>query len=490
LATPLPFRHTFAPIGNIDQFRWLGRADVQRHLALARDQLGVRYVRACAMYSPEMRVWGHPLAEWRQPAASRVQGPNWQLIDTCLEGLLELGLKPVYTTCFMPVHLTDGTTCCWPDRNNCSMPCDLAAWSDFVAQGLRHHVARYGLAEVRSWLFECWNEPNLQRAFFAGDRQDFFALWSATWRAVKAVHPDFRIGGPSTARGEWLEDFLIWTQRDGTPPDYLISHVYNNDSEQQPSSPFDGPASHRVKDSPHFAAGVIRGVRSMLAARGWRGEVHWNEWGRSWFPHDPRRETARDAAFIVKTMSEVGQDGDAFAYWCLSDIYDQCGFQQSEFEGNYGMLSLHGLRKPAWNAHRLLHQLGNETLPVVGGDATFGGLATRSAGRGSVLAWRYPAGDGDTVTTDPVHIELPADMQPGSLRVQRIGQQENNVIAQWRALGAPAYPTPAQLEALRAHDDVLPTNDFTLADVDGQPGVHFTMESPGVALVSWESTGG
>lgn len=30
--------------------------------------------------------------------------------------------------------------------------------------------------------------------------------------------------------------------------------------------------------------------------------------------------TANEAAFIVKTMSEVSQEADSFSYWCLSDI--------------------------------------------------------------------------------------------------------------------------------------------------------------------------
>ena len=51
---PLPFHKTWSAVGNIDQFRWFSRADVLEHLRMARDDLGVRHVRAVAMYSPEM----------------------------------------------------------------------------------------------------------------------------------------------------------------------------------------------------------------------------------------------------------------------------------------------------------------------------------------------------------------------------------------------------------------------------------------------------
>lgn len=317
-----PLAHSWEGIGNVDQFRWLARADLQAHLRHARDELGLRHVRAVAMYGPEQRVWARPLSDWRSKTDPPLKTVNWQLVDANIEGLLELGLKPVYTTCFCPGSpgdFTASSATCWPDKNAVGMPRDLVQWSKFVADGIRHHRDRFGTAEIASWYFECWNEPNL-RGFFDGDIDDFMRLWSATWHAVKSVSPDLRIGGPSTARGEWLAEFLDWCERERTPPDYLISHVYNNDSEAAPLSPFDGPAADRVKDSPHFASGVVRGVRRMLDDRGWHGEVHWNEWGRSWFPHDPDRDGAREAAFIAKTLCECSSSGDRFAYWCLSDI--------------------------------------------------------------------------------------------------------------------------------------------------------------------------
>jgi xylan 1,4-beta-xylosidase len=202
-------------------------------------------------------------------------------------------------------------------------------------------MERFGRDEVLAWRFECWNEPNLRGCFFDGTQEDFFRLWSATWRAVKSVHPDLRFGGPSTARG-------------------------------------------------------------------WAGEVHWNEWGRSWFPHDPKRETALDAAFAAKTMDEVSQEADAFAYWSLSDIYDQVGYQSSEFQAHYGMLSLHGLRKPVWHAHALLHRLGDRRVAVAGAGPLAGAIATPDAqDGGSVLVWRYPAGVDAPVTRGPVEVVLP-----------------------------------------------------------------------------------
>ena len=480
--TSLPFRKTWQHIGNIDQFRWLPRADVLDQLRLARDELGVLYVRAVAMYSPELGVWDHDLADSRK-SGEKTKRSNWQFVDIALEGLLSLGLKPVYTTCFTPAGMTDDDVAqCWPDRNPTGMPRDLSQWQDFVAGGIRHHIERYGIEEVRSWYFECWNEPNLRPIFFGGTKEDFFRLWAATWRAVKSVDTALRFGGPSTARGEWIADFLDFTAKDGTPPDYLISHIYNNDSENQPLSPFDGPASHRVKDSPHFATAVIRGVRKELDGRGWKGEVHWNEWGRSWFLHDPIRETAIEAAFIVKTMARNSQDADAFAFWCLSDIYNQGGLQSSEFQGNYGMLSLHGLRKPAWMAHQLLNRLGSHSFFVSGGTELHGAVATRSGDVVSVLVYAYP----EQVDGPSSQIEVRVAWPFGKPTVIRLGAEENNIIAAWKHMGSPDYPTPVQIAELRAGNTLKAASDDEVV-MDKLPEgtfVVFEMECPGVALIT------
>ena len=477
----VPFLKTWKALGNIDQFRWLSRADVLEHLRMARDELGVRHVRAVAMYSPEMKAWDYSLPDWRLPESEKAKAANWQLVDINIEGLLALGLKPIYTTCFTPLGMTEDPAVCWPDKNLVGMPRDLVVWQAFVADGIRHHIARYGIEEVRSWYFECWNEPNLG-GFFSGSKEDFFRLWSATWHAVKSVDRALRFGGPSTARGEWMSDFLEFTTKDGTPPDYLITHVYNNDSENSPLSPFDGPASYKVKDSPHFASGVIRGLRKELDARGWQGEVHWNEWGRSWFPHDPLKETAIDAAFIVKTMAEASQDADAFAFWCLSDIYDQCGFQSSEFQANYGMLSLHGLRKPSWMAHQLLNRLGSSRVSASGGDDLTGIIASSDGNKKSALVYAYP----ETHDESPSRLTIRVAWPFGVPTLTRLGAAENNIIATWKSMGAPEYPTLNELSQLRDSNTLqaAPKANCRMESSNNGPMAVFEMERPGVALLS------
>lgn len=459
-APTTPFRHTWEGVANVDQFRWFVRRDMQEQLQLAHDELHVRHVRAVGMFDDELRVLALDPKEFH----STIRRPrvNFQLLDYCFDSLLDRGLNPMFTTCFMPSVLAAGIRTCFSTGARISPPQNPAAWADLVSTAVRHVITRYGRTLVRQWHFEVWNEPNLMNGFFEGTQAEFFSLWATTCHAIKSVDPELRIGGPSSARAEWIADLIDFGRKNDCVPDYIIAHVYNNDSESSPLSPFDGPQEDMASKSPHFASGVVRGVHSVLRQLDFKGEVHWNEWGRSWWPCETNRENANEAAFIAKTMAEVSQLGDFFAYWCLSDIYDQVGYGKETFHGNYGLLNLQGLRKPAYHAFQLLSRLGTQTLHIVP-SATLtpltNALATQSSDKISILIYDYdpiPQIMPAKAALD-VEVTLPPGTQPSQLTVYRIDSDENNIIAAWKHMGSPDYLSREQVALLRARNHLVPS---------------------------------
>ncbi len=481
-APPSPFRHTWEGLVNVDQFRWLVRADMQEQLALAHRELGARHVRAVGMLDDEMCVLTRDPARWRQKENGRTE-PNWQIVTYVIERLLAIDVKPVITTCFMPGVLASGERTVFETRARISLPRDWDAWRRLVRHLAQHLADHFGLATVRNFLFEVWNEPNLKNGFFEGTQEDFFRLYLETARAIKEVDASLKVGGPSTARAEWIPEFIDFCRRHDIGPDYIIGHIYNNDSDSRPLSPFDGPQEDRASKSPHFAAGVIRGTRKLLDSLGFRGEVHWNEWGRSWHPCAPDRETANEAAFIAKTMAEVSQLGDRFAYWCLSDIYNQVGYGGSAFHGNYGLLSLQGLRKPGYHAFQLLGRMGTERLPVAGEGMTplANAVATRSERGAEVLVYSHDAADGPGTGACDVRVELPRGTVVRSLH--KVTETENNILRDWREAGSPAYLKPALLAELRARNDLRVSSAFRAEAGHEGVVVGFRLETSGVALL-------
>ena len=477
-AEAVPFLHTWEGLVNIDQFRWLVRGDVQAQLRMAHKELGARCVRAVGMFDDELRAMGIDPRRFAEPQNTACR-PNYQILDYITDTLVEMGIWPMITTTFVPGCMAAGEHTVFTTKGRTDLPRDFAEWEAFIQAYTEHVTGRYGKKNVAEWYFEVWNEPNLF-PFFAGTQADYFRLWEHTRRAVKAVCPDYRVGGPSTARGEWVEAFLNWTRERDCQPDFLAVHIYNRDSEDESLSPFGGAQAAKINRRADFAAEVIRGVRGLADRMHFRGEIHWNEWGRSWWICDPDRESANEAGYSVKTMSEVSQCADCCAYWCLSDVYDQGGYGAEAFHGNYGMLSLNSLRKPSYHAFSLLSMCGEERIPaaVLDGGCT-GCIATRSQKEYVFLYYCFrPEEDGGLPHT--VRFNLPEDARRGDMELYLVDRTHNNAPARWRRMGSPQYPTPEEVAGLRAEDCLAPAENGP--GIEGEYAV-FRLDGAGAALV-------
>lgn len=483
-AATTPFRHTWEGVINVDQFRWMVRRDLQDQLATVQRELRATHVRAVGMFDDEMRVYcaGPGAFMGYEPKEPRT---NWQTVDYVIDSLLDRSLQPVYTTSFVPSAMTSGPVTVFSTEAHTSPPKDWAQWEAFIRDAVQHAVDRYSLPVVRQWPFEVWNEPNLEGWFWGGNQADFHRLWETTYRAIKSVDASLRVGGPSTGRAEWIEELLEFGHRRNCVPDYLITHIYNNDSAaEHPLAPFDPTAASRGSTSPTFAVDMMRNVRALLKRHGFAGELHWNEWGRSFHAVDHRREHPSEAAFIARLLADASQEADVFAYWCLSDIYDQVGYGREAFFGGYGLLNLQGLRKPAYHAFELLSKLGTERVAVSGeGLDTFcNAIVTRSGDRAHVLVYAGDDPPESARQSIEVTVRLPSGLRPG--KFYRIDSLENNVLAQWRALGAPAYLSRAQTQELAADNALKPSSTpVHFESVAGGGEARFVMESPGVALL-------
>jgi xylan 1,4-beta-xylosidase len=482
-----PFRHTWEGIVNVDQFRWMVRGDMQEQLALARRELGARHVRAVGMFDDEMRVFC-PGPESFLNDGPREPRTNWQVIDYVIDSLLDRGLNPMFTTSFVPKAMASGSTRIFSTQACTTPPRNWRDWETLVRESVAHAVDRYSLEIVRQWYFEVWNEPNLKGWFWDGSHDQFHDLWRTTFNAIKSVDASLRVGGPSSARAEWLEDLLDYGQRHDCRPDYLITHIYNNDSPvDEALAPFAGAQLEKNSKSPDSASALIKDIRRRMDRLDFKGELHWNEWGRSFHAVDRRREQPSEAAFIARLLDEVSQEADSFAYWCLSDIYDQVGYGREAFHGGYGLLNLQGLRKPSYHAFQLLHRLDHERINVSarGTDAFSNAIVTASGNTAHVLVYAYDHSDDPVRSSIEVSVDLPAGATATAL--YRIDSSENNVVARWRDLGAPRYLSRAQSRDLAAHNQLQPCpGALRIEAAENQRRARFTMEAPGVALLEIE----
>ena len=479
-----PFRHTWEGVVNVDQFRWLVRGDLQDQLAQMQREIGARHVRAVGIYDDELRVF-RPSPQSFMGYAPKDPRTNWQITDYVIDSLLDRGLNPMFTTSFIPSAMASGPVTVFTTKGHTSPPSDWRQWENFVRESVRHAVDRYSLPVVRQWYFEVWNEPNLFGSFWGGTQPDYLKLWEVTFGAIKSVDASFRIGGPSTARADWMTELMEFAHARRCLPDYLTAHIYNNDSETgEVLAPFHGPQADRASKSPNFAIGVMRGTRALVDQLGFRGELHWNEWGRSFHGIDPRREEPSEAAFVVRLLDRVSQTADVFAYWCISDIYDQVGFGREAFHGGYGLLNLQGLRKPAYHAFQLMSQLGTARVPVAGTglDDFNGAIATIKPDSYQVLVYSYQHDDPPILANLEISVQLPPDA--GEVTLFCVDHDENNVVTRWRDLGSPAYLSREQTRDLSAGNALHPCGrGVRVSREAGSMAAHFVLQSPGIVFL-------
>ncbi len=489
-ADRLPFKHSWEGLGNIDQMLWMTRLDCLSQLEEAHRDIGLKHVRAVGLFDDNLSVVGKDPREFDNDKAQPRR--NWQNIDFIFDSLLDRGISPMFTTTFMPEALSAGDQTVFETKNNVTLPRSFKDWENLVIATLEHMIYRYGRKRMENWYYEIWNEPNLG-AFFAGTKEDFFKLWKVSFDAIKKVYPEFKIGGPSTARAEWIPEFIEFSGKNDCMPDYLICHIYNNDSEYAALSPFAGPQEDKINRSPNFLSGVVRGVSELAASLDFKGEIHWNEWGRSWFPFDPMRETANEAAFIVKSMDEVSQYADYFAYWCLSDIYNQLGFGAETFHGNYGMMNLQGLKKPSYFAHQLLSMMGKERYEaeVTSSMSYSGAIVSKNDDFFQIMVYIYDPEflpEKDISEEATVRILLPERFKEKSLKIYRVNEEDNNIIRKWKEQGSPPYLKYEERDKWKEMN-VLTADEkgFKIDRTGDEEYLELKMHSPGIMHIQFNS---
>ncbi|MEO6776508.1 MAG: glycosyl hydrolase [Kofleriaceae bacterium] len=443
------------------------RADWQRQLERCHRELGVRYVRCHGILSDDV---GTLMCEDDQLVESFFNA------DSIYDFLVSIGMKPVVELSFMPSALSSGGDTVFHYRGNITPPKDPAQWTALIDKLVRHWVDRFGLAEVRTWMFEVWNEPNLP-AFWTGTQDQYFALYAATARTIKAIDHELRVGGPATADNAWIPAFLAYCARHHASVDFVSTHHYPTDAFGKPGDDTEQQlaASHRC---------VLRDEASQAHGEAGDHPLYYTEWSTSSNPFDDRHDEPYAAAFIVKTVLEVVGIVEGYSYWTFSDIFEENYFSSRPFHGGFGLLTIHGIAKPAYRAYQLLHRLGDEVLEVTGTHPTVDAWVTRSA-RGLAILVANGALPRHPIETELVTIALEGIEAIRTAVVERIDADHANPRRAWEAMGRPDYLLPRDVVALDAMS-VLVAEPIRTRAAASRIELDLAMPAQSVALVTVE----
>ncbi len=445
---------------------------------------------------------------------------SWTILDRIFDTFRSAGIKPLVEIGFMPEALSTHPQ---PYRHNFPQgpvftgwaypPKDYQKWAELVFRFVRHLRERYGDAEVKSWLWEVWNEPDI--GYWQGTQDEFFRLYDYSVDAVLRALPEARVGGPDSTgpanpkAAEFLRSFL----------DHCAHH--RNYVSQKTGSRLDFIAFH-PKGSPKWQDGhVIMGLARQLASiqQGFKIVKSFPEWrdtpiilGESdpegcaacsarGNPQNGYRNGALYAAYIAESLAATYTLAAQEQVHIMGAVSWSFEFEDQPYFEGFRELATNGVDKPVLNAFRMLGLLGDERIKVSSTHALpldqivsagvqqqpdIRAIATRHGQEVEIMIWNYHDEDVDAPAAP---IDLAVSGLPESARLVllehfRIDRHHSNAFTAWKEMGSPQSPSAEQFERLqRAGQLQFLASPARIPLEHGTARMQFTLPRQGVSLV-------
>jgi xylan 1,4-beta-xylosidase len=423
---------------------------------------GFRYIRFHGIFDDEVGVYneddqGHPIY-------------NFSYVDQIYDGLLAAGVRPFVEISFMPEKLAAGRA---PHpfwyHPNVGPPKDWGAWDDLIAAFAQHLHDRYGADEVARWYFEVWNEPNID--FWAGQpkQETYWDLYDHTAVALKKVSPRLRVGGPATAMAAWVEAFIRHCAEKKIPVDFASTHVYGNDNAQ------DVFGTREIIPRDQMVCRAVRKVHDQIKSSSMPSlPLIWSEFNASYKNETNVTDAIYMAPWIANAIRQCDGLVDIMSYWSFSDVFEEQGVVKTPFYGGYGLIAEDDIPKPAFNAFKILHALGDERIPI---DSDSSLLTRRKDGTLVLAIWNYaPPSQAGSEKTFDLRIK---GAKAKRAAIWRVDASHGDFHAAYAKMGSPPYPTQNQIQELQHAAEVPATENIRIVGGEFQ----LTLPSYGLAVV-------
>lgn len=490
-------------IGN-DHASQMLRTDVCRHVKLAHDELGIRYIRFHGILDDDLLVMQR-LTDYHNframPWANGVEETSFRQIANVFDNVLACGMKPFVELSFMPEALASGKKIGLRYRNNITMPKFMGRWCELVERFLLFLFARYGKEEVRTWYFEVWNEPDLP-IFFKGKQKDYFKLYEATAKTIKGVDQSLRVGGPATSACLWVTDFIEYCGKNKIPYDFVSTHHYPGDAFGNIFTVKDAlkmmkVTRHNAKNNVDLGdtlteyffkpqvykawrKGVLREMDERVRNQAGDKPLFMTEWNSMAVYASPVHDEKYSAAFLVKSVMDLKGVMDAYMFWCCSDVFEEMFILGKPFHGSYGIVNNDGIPKPNFWGLKLLSELypNRLDLPITNDDVEYAVFV--DGDKTQILVY---AQDFDYYKNEVFEVEFTLNHTSSTITKQVIDSTRCNPKAEWIKLGSPDLLTREQVAEI-IEKTKLKSEPQAFDVQDGETKIRLQLRTNDVVLLS------
>jgi len=410
---------------------------------------------------------------------------SWAIIDKIFDTYIERKMKPLAQIGFMPEALSTNPQPYqhdWAPGKRYSAietgwaypPKDYVKWAELIYQWVLHCVERYGKAEVESWYWELWNEPDSPYLKSQNRIKEYCKMYDYASDAVKRALPTTRIGGPHSTGGamRFLRTFIVHCLRD---TNYVTGKI---------GAPMDFVAFH-AKGSPKVVNGIVRmGMNSQL--RNMRdnfaviasfpeiknipiiiGESDPEGCAACGMETNPENAYRNGTLYSSYTAASIAREfdlADNYGVNLIGAVNWSFEFENRAWYAGFRDLATNGVDKPVLNVFRMLGMMSGSRVDVSGNlaynykaicDSSVRGeitdvnaLASKDKNEIAVLVWNY---HDDNLIDEGSAVELKIkgiSAKKANLTHFRIDSDHSNSYEVWKKMGSPQNPTAEQITIL------------------------------------------
>lgn len=407
---------------------------------------------------------------------------NWSIVDSIFDTYIQNGMKPIAEIGFMPEALSikpQPYRHYWkPGRPYDEIytgwtypPKDYTKWGTLVYEWVKHSINRYGEAEVKTWWWEVWNEPNI--SYWKGTEEEYFKLYDYAADAVKRALPAARIGGPTSTGPGWdkanlfLKHFLDHcangknhvTGKKGAPLDYISFHAKGS------PKVVDGNVrmnmTSELKDiSKGFETVAASAFKHLPIIIGECDPEGCAACGMATNPENAYRNGTMYSSYTASSFARIFDIAKRYGVYVKGAVSWSFEFENQRWFDGFRDLATNGVNKPVLNIFSMFALMQENKIVVKnktaipldsliysgvhGKTADIDALATAGKEGAAVMIWNY---HDDDLPAPDAHIQLTIKHIPGKkvlIHHYRVDKENSNSYELWKKMGSPQDVTPEQ----------------------------------------------
>ena len=453
---------------------------------------------------------------------------SWAIIDSIFDTFIKRGMKPIAQIGFMPEALSVKPV---PYRHYWTPnakydeiytgwaypPKDYNKFADLVFEWVKHSIARYGKAEVESWYWELWNEPNI--GYWQGTTEEYIKLYDYTAAAVKKALPTAKIGGPEVTGPGWkdaadfLKEFLdhvvngtnYVTGKKGSPLDFITFHAKGAPKLVNGMIQMNMGTQLRDIDKGFEIVATYPTLKHLPIIIGESDPEGCAACSEDFNPQNAYRNGTMYASYTAASFArkyDLAQQRGINLQGAVTWAFE---FEDQPWFRGFRDLATNGVDKPVLNVFRMFGKMPGTRVEVQkdlaydantiqdssvrGSKPDINALAAKDRRSAAVMVWNYHDNNDLAVAASQVTLQLNG-LPAGKIKLQhfRIDGEHSNSYEVWKKMGSPQQPTPAQVATLEKAGQLQllsPPKWITVAKA--QTKLDFALPVQGVSLLvfSW-----